>query len=177
MRWQDRPLPRDMPAIAVSASRIVSSHGRFEALWAKTSYLCAMEPLELLRAKISGFPGYDGDLDRRRSDEYVRAYLGEALAELQARSGMLPHDLGERLDALLLRLEFSAPRTFGAHNSVLGIAPRQYDGEIAAEDLATIELAERAKSITVETLGAYLDEVTAELDRRDAAMRAAATKS
>lgn len=177
MQWPDKPLRRDMPAIALSASPTVSSQGRFEALWAKVSYLCAMEPLELLRAKIAGFPGYDDDLDRRRSDEYVRAYLGEALAELETDCGSLPSELHERREALLLRIGFSAPRAFAAHNTGSAVPPRHYDGDVAAEDLAIVELADRAASITLETLGAYLDDVTAELDRRDATMRAAVTKS
>ena len=175
MRSQDRLPRRGIQAIALSASPSLSSHGRFEALWVTVSYLYTMEPLEQLRARIAGFPGYDGDLDRRRSDELVRSYLGEALAELEARCGALPTELQQRLEALLIRIGFSAPKTFAAHNSGVGIPPHHFDGEVAAEDVATIELADRAKSTTVETLGAYLDEVTALLDRRDAAMRAAAT--
>ena len=57
-----------------------------------------MEPLEQLRAKIAGFPGYDGDLERRRSDEYVRSYLGEALADFAGRC-TLPAELQARVDA------------------------------------------------------------------------------
>jgi hypothetical protein len=136
-----------------------------------------MEPLEQLRLRIAGFPGYEGDLDRRRSDEFVRSYLGEALAELSPRCGKLPSELQARLDQLLLRVGFSAPKAFAAHNSGLGIPSGTLDGEIAAEDVATIELADWARSTTADSLSGYLDEVTAALDRRDAVMRAAATQS
>ncbi|MGA7095182.1 MAG: hypothetical protein WBX23_14260, partial [Candidatus Cybelea sp.] len=70
-----------------------------------------MEPLEQLRAKISDFPGYDGELQRRLSDEYVRSYLGEALADLAAR-GVLPPELRERADDLILRVGFADQHAF-----------------------------------------------------------------
>jgi hypothetical protein len=44
-----------------------------------------MDPLELLNERIHDFPGYATDTDRRLSDEMVRAFLGEMLADLQAK--------------------------------------------------------------------------------------------
>ncbi len=70
-----------------------------------------MELLEQLRAKISGFPGYDGELERRLSDEYVRSYLGEALADLAARE-LLPPELRERVDEAILRVGFADQHAF-----------------------------------------------------------------
>ena len=136
-----------------------------------------MDPLELLREKFVGFPGYDGDLDRRRSDEFVRAYLGEALTELAARCGELPPELQQRVDALKLRMEFADPQ-------VVRDAPARFerscelrdDGKVAEEDVAAVELADRASATDCGSVARYSDDVTATLDSREAAMRATATK-
>jgi hypothetical protein len=132
-----------------------------------------MEPLEQLRAKIANFPGYDGDMALRRSDEYVRAYLGEALSELAARH-IMPPEFVQRLDDLVLRLEFADPRLFGSRHDV--VATKSSDGgAVAAADVATLALADRAASLEAASAGSYLDEITTILDERDAAIRAAAS--
>ncbi|MGA9944377.1 MAG: hypothetical protein WBP75_04990, partial [Candidatus Cybelea sp.] len=101
-----------------------------------------MELLEQLRAKISGFPGYDGELERRLSDEYVRSYLGEALADLAARD-VLPPELRERVDEAILRVGFATQHAFAAH--ARGKPPDARDeSAVAAADAATVALADRA---------------------------------
>jgi hypothetical protein len=129
-----------------------------------------MEPLEQLRAKISGFPGYDGEPERRLSDEYVRAYLGEALADLAAR-GVLSPELRERADALVLRVEFADQRAFAAHHRANGSNSGD-ESAVATADAATVALADRAASLDAASAAGYLDQVTAALDQRDAAIRA-----
>jgi hypothetical protein len=136
------------------------------------SYLSCMEPLERLRAKISGFPGYDGDLERRRSDEYVRSYLGEALTEFAARSELTP-ELQQRVNELLLRVGFANPRDFAMHHVIAQRPGADDGGAVALADAATVELADRAASLDSATAPAYLDEVVAVLDGREAAIRAA----
>jgi hypothetical protein len=136
-----------------------------------------MDPLEQLRAHVADFPGYDTDLHRRRSDEFARSYVGEALAELEARFNDLSPELQQRIDALLLRVGFASPKSFGVHNGSGMQIDASLEGDVAADDLAAIELADRATSISLDSLPAYLDDVAAALDRRDAAMRAAATKT
>ncbi|MGA7354194.1 MAG: hypothetical protein WA431_17845 [Candidatus Cybelea sp.] len=133
-----------------------------------------MESLELLHAKIHGFPGYDTALERRHSDEYVRSYLGERLSEMAARC-TLPPDLQAPVDALLLRVAFANPKDFNAHD-VDGL-PVGDDGALAATDAATIELADRAETMELASVAAYLDDVTVALDRRDDALRAIALKT
>lgn len=133
-----------------------------------------MESLELLHAKIRGFPGYDTALERRHSDEYVRSYLGERLSEMAVRC-TLPPDLQARVDALLLRVAFANPKDFNAHD-VDGV-PVGDDGALATADAATIELADRAETMEPASVAAYLDEVTTALDRRDDALRAIALKT
>ncbi|MGB6518341.1 MAG: hypothetical protein WBE79_07555 [Candidatus Cybelea sp.] len=131
-----------------------------------------MELLEQLRAKISGFPGYDGELERRLSDEYVRSYLGEALADLAARD-VLPPELRERVDEAILRVGFANQHAFAAH--ARGKTPDARDeSAVPAADAATVALADRAASLDAASAASYLDQVTATLDKRDAAIRAAA---
>jgi hypothetical protein len=130
-----------------------------------------MEPLELLRSKIAGFPGYDDEFERRRSDAYVRSYLGEALADLIARNVLEPAQR-EQADGLLLRVGFADPHAFVAHH-VPGAPDSTKEGAVAAADAATVTLADRASSIDAASAAAYLDDVTAALDQRDAAIRAA----
>lgn len=131
-----------------------------------------MEPLQQLRAKIAEFPGYDGDLERRRSDEYVRSYLGEALAGLAARSPLAPA-LRERIDDLILRVGFADPRSFAARPVVATKQAPAREEAVADADVATVALADRAGSVDAISAAQYVDDVTAMLDRRDAAMRAA----
>ncbi len=134
-----------------------------------------MEPLELLRAKIAGFPGYDGDIERRHSDEYVRSYLGEALAELEARCELAP-DVQQRLDELLLQVGFADPRDF-APQHVIGSENGSSDGgPVGMADAATVELADRAATLAAASVASYLDDVAALLDQREAAIRAASLK-
>jgi hypothetical protein len=133
-----------------------------------------MEPLEQLRSKIAGFPGYDDEIERRRSDAYVRSYLGEALADLIARNVLEPAQR-EQADGLLLRVGFADPHAFVAHHVPGAPAPTE-EGAVAAADAATVTLADRAPSVDAASAAAYLDDVTAALDRRDAAIRAAELK-
>jgi hypothetical protein len=135
-----------------------------------------MEPLEQLRAKIAGFPGYDGDLERRRSDEYVRSYLGEALTELAARCELAP-ELQQRVDELLLRVGFADPRDFAMHHIIAGKQGTDDGGAVAEADATTVELADRATSLNAASVPGYLDEVIAVLDGREAAIRAATLKT
>jgi hypothetical protein len=130
-----------------------------------------MEPIETLREKIAEFPGYDGDIERRRSDEYVRSYLGEALSELGARC-TLSSDLRGQLDELILRVGFADPHAFVNHHIVAPHAAANGGGSVAAADAETVELADRAAGLDCAAAAAYLAAVKALLERRDAAIRA-----
>jgi|GEM_PF-1855576 len=150
----------------------VSSHAEFEALRARASYPPAIvNPLELLRSTIDGFPGYGGDAERRRSDEYVRSYLGERLADLSARR-QLPPELQERIEELVLRAGFADPHLFALRHD----ASRDSNdgGALAAADATIVAIADRAELLDPAGAADYLDEVVAALDERDAALRAAA---
>jgi hypothetical protein len=134
-----------------------------------------MEPLAQLREKIANFPGYDGDLRRRRSDEYVRSYLGEALAELTERCA-LSSELEQRADDLMLRLGFADPKDFAGHDIGSGSGDAGDGGAVARADLEVVELADRAASLDAAAIPSYFDEVTAALDAREVTLRASAAK-
>jgi hypothetical protein len=133
-----------------------------------------MDALERLRARIADFPGYDGEHNRRLADEFVRSYLGEALANVLAERSQLSPDLQSRLDALLLQLGFADPKSFATHHVIEGLVKPGEEDEVATQDAATVELADRARSVDPSALPGLLDEVARTLDLRQAAMRAAA---
>src|SRR5579862_6929103 len=130
-----------------------------------------MDQLEFLRTKIPDFPGYSAEDGRRRSDELVRSYLGEALAAIPGRLGPLPEALERTMDELLLRSGFTNQAALKAFEERLHTDP-QVDGLVAG-DAALVELAERAPAVSIDDLGAFLAEAAGVLDRRDAAMRSA----
>ncbi len=135
-----------------------------------------MDPVQSLQARIAGFPGYADDLSRRRSDSYVRSYVGEALASLEARIGALDPQLQQRIDDLLFRVGFADSKSFTVHNGLAERAESKNDpaSVLAVEDVAAVDLADRAKDVDAAALAQFLDDVAASLDRRDEAMRAAA---
>ena len=129
-----------------------------------------MEALEGLRARVAGFPGYDTDADRRRSDELVRSYLGEAIAELPPAE-----QLRERIDALLLRVGFASQGLFAPHADAM--VNHSGDAAVIDADAVIVELADTAPTVPGDGLAAYLDKLNEALDRRDAAMRASAVRT
>lgn len=133
-----------------------------------------MEPLEFLRSTIADFPGYGNDDARRRSDELVRSYLGEAVAGLEARlevSGDTP--LQRRIGDVLLRVAFANQAAYKIYENAARANP-DFDA-MAAADARTVEVASRAGNTDAAQLSAYLDEVAGALDNRDAAMNGTVT--
>ena len=125
--------------------------------------------LESLRSKIPDFEGYLNEEDRRRSDELVRAYVGEALAALEGR--VAPGADDPRFGALLLRSGFMNQAAFKAFEYE-HLDDAQSD-EIGACDLRLIELADRAPSLDAGGVDSYLSEISEAFDARDRAMAAA----
>jgi hypothetical protein len=138
-----------------------------------------MDPLQSVRARIPDFPGYGDDLSRRRSDSFIRSYVGEALANAEARLGALDPELQGRLGELLLRAGFADSQSFAVHNGSKDGTQAFADAEqaVVVEDDAALALADRAATVDAAALGSYLDELSALFDRRAATMRAAARSS
>lgn len=122
----------------------------------------------MLGSKIAGFPGYADEDARRRSDELIRSYLGEALAALQARLHPVDGATGERLGDLILRSAFTNQEAFESYEE----RAREHPGfdPISAADAASVEAADAADGVEAAGLAAYLDRVAQVLDSRDAVM-------
>jgi hypothetical protein len=126
------------------------------------------QPLEFLKGKITDFPGYSDDISRWRSDELVRSYLGEAVADLQQRLQPLDAALDERVGDLLIRVGFANPSAY--KNFEDGVRAKIDADALAIADTHAVEIADRAPSIDAAQLPAYLDDIIESLDQRDAAM-------
>ncbi len=127
-----------------------------------------MDASEVLKEKLPGFAGYAETQQRHLTDEEVRAYLGERLAGLSVRLGPTG-PTGERLDALILRTEFTNQAVFRVYENATLDAPRSQ--AIAEADLAAVELADRADGVfDLDMLPSYLDAAEAAMDARDRAM-------
>lgn len=127
-----------------------------------------MDPIESIKARIPQFGGY-ADLEARRDDdELVRSYLGEALATLHANHPEIFAETGEMYDSLIVRAGFMNQLAFRSFEYAK-LDPSQLD-EVAQNDLAMVDLADRAPGVEPAGLAAYLADLTAAFDRRDAAM-------
>jgi hypothetical protein len=126
------------------------------------------QPLEFLKSKIPDFPGYSDDVSRWRSDELVRSYLGEAVADLQERLQPLDAALDTRVGDLLIRVGFANQSAYKKYED--GARAKIDADAMTAADVGAVKIAERAPSIDVVQLPAYLDEIAETLDRRDTAM-------
>jgi hypothetical protein len=134
-----------------------------------------MDPMELLNERIQDFPGYGDDVARRRSDELVRSFLGEMLADLAARCKPSDPAVNERLGDLTFRAGFANQAVFQAYEAaVLDDSGRS---AIEGADAAAVNLADVAAALDPRDLSGFLNEVDAAFDGRDAAMRAAATST
>jgi hypothetical protein len=111
-------------------------------------------------------PGYAGHADasaRRLSDKQVRAWVGEMLAELQARLTDGTHQ--ERFDALLMRCEFGDQHVIRAIEDDRFGEP-ELAGLVEALDRRLVEAAAGGRSATAEGLGELFDALERAFDER-----------
>jgi cell division protein ZapA (FtsZ GTPase activity inhibitor) len=123
-----------------------------------------MDDLQQLQAKIPSYADYGNEDARHQVDKQIRAYLGEALSV--ARDRLAPDGpLGERLEGLILRCEFSDQRVIRAADHAEfgnGLAER-----VHALDLAIVQVADRIRNVaSADELAAELDEAARLLDER-----------
>ena len=94
--------------------------------------------------------------------------MGEAIAALMGRLGPLDPALQDRFDGLLLRAGFVNQRAFKAYEDAV-LSPEQ-SAAMASADESVVTLADRGEMIDLQGAPAYLGEIDAALDARDAAM-------
>ena len=106
-----------------------------------------------LQSAIADFPGYGDDVSRERSDEFVRSYVGERLADLQQRLQPLDAALGDRIEALVLRSAFVNQAAYKLYDDGNDRSTINVDGVVTA-DAAAVAVADRASSIDAAQLPA-----------------------
>ncbi len=130
-----------------------------------------MDALERIRSLIGGFAGYTEPSARRLSDERIRAFLGEALAQLPAAEiDALSAQARACYDRMLLHCEFVNQDAF-----------RLFDGDpnpgrVQATLAADAEVLEAAAALTATNgagLGSSLARLSDAFDKRTAAMQTA----
>lgn len=126
-----------------------------------------MDALERIRAIIEDFAGYAEELARRLSDEQVRGYVGEILADLSATQiENLTGDQRSGYERVLLRCEFINQDAF----RVFDQDPRP--DRIAATLDADVRLLEAAAELReVQAVTEMLAALNDAFDKRDAAMQ------
>lgn len=130
-----------------------------------------MDALERIRSIIDGFAGYAEPGPRRLSDEQIRAFVGEVLAQLPAVEidGLAAAERAY-YDRVLLRCEFINYDVF-----------RIFDGDptaarieaTLAADLEVVEAAAALREMTGVTLDGVIVRLSDAFDKRDAAMQLA----
>jgi hypothetical protein len=123
-----------------------------------------MTDLDALQARIPGYADYANSDARHQVDKQIRAWLGEALSE--ARDRLKPAGaLGERLDGLLLRCEFSDQRVIRAADHA------RFDHELVdhvhALDRRIVETGDAIRAAgSLDALATALDDAARVLDER-----------
>lgn len=123
-----------------------------------------MTDLAYIAERIPGYADYANVDARHQVDKQIRAWLGEALSDARARLNP-DASLGERLDGLILRCEFSDQRVIRA------VDHARFDDELVARihelDRGIVEAAERIREIaSTDELATSLDDVARLLDER-----------
>lgn len=123
-----------------------------------------MSALEVIRGDIPDFPGCEGEMECRLSDEQVRSYVGERLAALDVQQ--LPAEEKQLYDRVLYRSEFMNQEAFRIFDE------NRDDKRIEAVLDADAALIAAAKPLDApgSQIGEALKAINEAFDRRDAAM-------
>lgn len=123
-----------------------------------------MTDLAFLQARIVGYADYADHDARHQVDKQIRGWLGEALAAIRVRfepAGAL----GERLDGMILRCEFSDQRVIRAADQA-AFDQRLID-RVHQLDRELVECGERLRALdAIETLPVELDTAARCFDER-----------
>ncbi|MGD0476036.1 MAG: hypothetical protein ABSB70_22835 [Candidatus Velthaea sp.] len=122
-----------------------------------------MDDTAFLHERIESYAGYTNDIDRQRSDEQIRAYVGEALTRLRER--LHPQAAaGEALERLLVRCEFADQGVAHAFDAV-NVGADEI-AATAAADRELVRLADRANDVDAAQAGSLFAQIAAAFDRR-----------
>lgn len=123
-----------------------------------------MSALEVIRADIPEFPGCEGETECRLSDEQVRSYVGERLAEVDVQQ--LSAGEKQLYDKVLYRSEFMNQEAFRIFDE------NRDENRIAAVLDADAGLIAAAKLLDTSggKTGDALKAINEAFDKRDAAM-------
>ena len=123
-----------------------------------------MNALEVIRTDIPDFPGCEGEMECRLSDEQVRTYVGERLAGLDVQQ--LPGEEKQLYDRVIFRSEFMNQGAFRIFDE------NRDEKRIAAVLDADAALIAAAKMLDAPggKLSDALKAINDAFDRRDAAM-------
>jgi hypothetical protein len=123
-----------------------------------------MTDFAFIQQHIPTYADYGNEGARHEVDKQIRAWLGEALSD--ARMRLTPSEgVGERLDGMILRCEFSDQRVIRAADHA------RFDQHLIERvhqlDRQLIEVADRVReAATIDELSLALDEVARLLDER-----------
>lgn len=123
-----------------------------------------MSSLDEIRAEIPDFPGCEGEMECRTSDEQVRSYVGERLAALSP-NGMSPDDKA-LYDSVLFRCEFMNQEAFRIFDEDRN--EKRIESVLAAD--AALIAAAKMLDASGAKVGDALKAISEAFDRRDAAM-------
>ncbi|HLI95288.1 MAG TPA: hypothetical protein VKT72_04260 [Candidatus Baltobacteraceae bacterium] len=130
-----------------------------------------MDALERIRSAIAGFAGYDDVSRRRASDEQIRAFVGEVLAELPALEiDNLTAEDRACYDRVLLRCEFINQHVFRLFDT--DPTPQRIEATLRA-DVLVVEAACALRAQTGGKPDGVLAALSEAFDKRDAAMQLA----
>jgi hypothetical protein len=128
-----------------------------------------MDAIAGIKARIPQFAGYADLEGRREDDELVRSYLGEALSTLNANHPDFFTDRSEVYESLIIRAGFMNQLAF--HSFEYAKLDPSHLEAVAQNDLAMLDLADKAPTIAAGEVAAYIEALMAAFDRRDAAMQ------
>ena len=120
-----------------------------------------------LRVLIPSYAGHDDAPARRLSDQQIRAWTGESLADLQDRIAVAA--VQDRFDALLMRCEFGDQLVIRALEADACGEP-EAAATVEAHDAGVIAAAARAKTVAQDGLDALIGDLERAFDERAAAV-------
>lgn len=123
-----------------------------------------MDQLAFLRERIPAYADYGDEDARHLVDRQVRAYVGEALSGLRDRLSGLTETLTQQLEHILMMCEFTNQQLMQALEHAR-LVDAEFE-ELHEVDHELISTADRALSIEVSMLDAYLEELTSLFARR-----------